>query len=264
VESSAYKGIGGLAAWSGQIAGTRRRQVPQAPELSENGVVRDFAWDTMPAAHQTGEIKMSITGGFVTFEQSRKLADYENRKAAVSFTVSEPEGEDAEKQVGHALDLARHLVLVQLGIEPPRHAVSVSEEEAEPEKKTRKPRTKRPEVVIVEVTEEDKARHATPAKDPLEVDDDVKPAISTGEERVDPEADPLDVEEDWPAPTEVTDKDLLDKIGRKNAALLKNDTGAPVKIRKLIGTYVQAPKKASDIPQEVRQKFLDELDAITA
>lgn len=58
-----------------------------------------------------------ISGGVATFEQSRKLAEYENRKASITFNVTGDEEADASVAVQGAILLAKEIVLDALGLE---------------------------------------------------------------------------------------------------------------------------------------------------
>ena len=191
---------------------------------------------------------MPITGGTVTFEQSKKLAEYENRKASVSFSVTEDE--DATTQVATALDIAKDLVFVALDL------TKIGKPRATPAARTAKtpPKT---------VTDD------TPTADNDGFDtDDTKAEISKGGPREDPETKPEEAateEEDiFSADVpEITDKELMDKIARRNSDLQKTlGDKAPPTIRGLIGKYVQAPKVARDIPQAARAEFLEQLAAL--
>lgn len=202
---------------------------------------------------------MAITGGSVSFEQSRKLAEYENRKASVTFNVTQDEGhEKAVAEVLAALELAEHHVLVALGL---KKQTEFQPAAAEPEKSTKGTR-KRPPAVDVKVDP------PKPAEDPAAVVDETptKPAGAAASET--PATSSADVVDDslFTASTpEVTDAELLSQITRKNAALqIAIGDQAPPKIRALIGKYVTAPKQAKDIPQEQRAKFLEDLAALNA
>lgn len=215
---------------------------------------------------------MPITGGVVSFEQSRKLAEYENRKVSITFNVNESEGVNATEQILAALALAQHHVFVALGLSKASDTpAAASIGAAEPEKKPTMTRKKPPAVNVVV---EDKK----PAADAAEVVDDAvvvsdTPTQSGGANAASATGtthDPAAVTDDSlfsPAAevATVTDAELLSQITRKNAALqVQIGDQAPPKIRALIGKYVTAPKQAKDIPQDQRAKFLEELAAITA
>jgi hypothetical protein len=212
----------------------------------------------------------TITGGSVGFEQSRKLAEYENRKATITFNVSAVDGEDASTVLDAAFLLAQNKVFTALGLKPVAVPASVSGE-ALPTKDTHDA------AGIKEANagklEGDKKKPGRPPKvapvaevkvddvDFPDIPDDLKkdkPQISTGEERKDP------ADDEWGAEVAaVTDLELTSKINHKNGELRKvhGDAAAP-KIRQLIGKYVTPPKQARDIPAEARAKFIEDLAAL--
>lgn len=197
---------------------------------------------------------MAITGGAVTFEQSRKLAEYENRKVSITFNVNEPDGDDAQVQVFAALKLAQDHCLAALGLGAAPAAVASDTSE--------KPKRGRPP--------------KTPPAEPPKVADAASmaeleaPQIRANpENQIDPNASAAEVVDeslfnapDAPKVDVVTDTDLLSHITRKNAALqMAIGAAAPPKIRALVGKYA---KSAKDIPADKRRAFLDELAALTA
>lgn len=213
---------------------------------------------------------MPITGGIVSFEQSRKLAEYENRKVSITFNVNESEGNSATEQVIGALALAQHHTFVALGLAKATDTpAAASIGAAEPEKG--KPGRKKPPAVVT-------VDPPRPGADPAAVTDDAAVVSDTPTQRggantasaTATSPDPAAVTDDSlfsPAAevATVTDAELLSQITRKNAALqVQIGDQAPPKIRALIGKYVTAPKQAKDIPQDQRAKFLEELAAITA
>lgn len=72
-----------------------------------------------------------------------------------------------------------------------------------------------------------------------------------------------------PEAQEITDKELVEAVTRKNAERLARPEGSKMKdgrdarspsvIKELVGNYVKLPKTSRDIPQELRPKFLKEL-----
>lgn len=190
---------------------------------------------------------MSITGGSVTFEQSRKLAEYENRKVSITFNVTEEKG--AEDEVKAALAFAHALVFRALGLTEPGDALPASDT-------SEKPKRGRPPKV---------------ATAPVEVKSDPAAMVEAPQIRTNPEnrTDPAAMVEDaslFEGTTEVvkviTEIDVMSAITRKNAALQMNlGQEAPVRIRGLIGKYA---KSAKDIPADKRQSFLDDLAALAA
>jgi hypothetical protein len=188
---------------------------------------------------------MSITGGTVTFEQSRKLAEYENRKALVMFNVTDENG--AEAEVGRALDLARDKVLEALGLVKPKDVAVAAPLAA-------------PVTVPAALPAVPKKSHKRKVvADPTEVEE-TKPAISTGEERVDP-TDVGDAADLTAAPRPIGDKDLTDALGDAMRRLAPTLGAAIARARaqQYLAKFVAFPKKSHDIPQEARQQFLDGL-----
>ncbi len=236
----------------------------------------------------------NITGGSVSFEQSRKIAEYENRKAVITFNVNAEDG-DAEQEVVRALGLAKKHVLEALGFKP---QVDVKPSEIKPQvdtaeaDKLKAEHAKKLEAKAVKElapTEPEKRKPGRPPKvpkaepapapaaDPAEIAN-----ISTGEERVDPSelktddleipgfldrtekpaADAADLGDDSlfeAAAVEVTDQDIRDAVTKRNG-VIKN----AVAIKKLIAKFTGGPPKTThDIPQTQRAKFLEELAALT-
>jgi hypothetical protein len=211
------------------------------------------------------EIDM-ITGGVVGFEQSRKLAEYENRKASVSFNVTEETGAEVEAQ--RALDLATKMVLTSLGLVKTMTNAEVAAA-ADP-KPPRKPRGGTVDVKSPGV-------QATLAKQTdIEEVIETKAQISTGEARTAPDDDPAAMDDAALDPLQaeappVTDQVLNETISRKNLSLMadyvklgKDKTEAPKAIRLLIGKYLPAGGQAVQMPAEVRPKFIAELTALEA
>ena len=183
-----------------------------------------------------------ITGGTASFEQSRKLAEYENRKASISFAVSADEGEDAAEAVKQALALATQIVLVSLGVlkgTPEQAAVVVPDATAEALKKAHAKKLA-------------KAEKEKPKADPAAVADEPA-AVAAGN------ADPAEVVEEVsfdPAPAAVTDKDLIDAC---NKAAGKFGAEGGKRVREIVQKYVTYPKRAQDITAEARPRFIEEL-----
>ena len=186
-----------------------------------------------------------ITGGTASFEQSRKLAEYENRKASISFAVSADEGEDAAEAVKQALALATQIVLVSLGVlkaTPEQAAVIVPDATAEALKKAHAKKLA-------------KAEKEKPKADPAAVGDqgDTPAPVQVGK------PDPAEVVEEVsfdPAPAAVTDKDLIDAC---NKAAGKFGAEGGKRVREIVQKYVTYPKRAQDITAEARPRFIEEL-----
>lgn len=202
---------------------------------------------------------MSITGGLVTFEQSRKLAEYENRKVLVTFNVTNEQG--AEGEVSRALDIAKGLVYGALGLTvaptPPPQAV-ITGEVIPPAKTTTKKGKAKDAVPDPAAMGDAPAQQQT--ADPASVVDVAAVAGSAPAAAGAP--DPLAFLNAAPA-APITDKQLAEATMKKNAELLPKHKEAS---RKLIGDhlgkFVAFPKGLADIPAEQRQSYLDGLAAL--
>lgn len=217
---------------------------------------------------------LTFTGGSVTYERNVKVADYENKKLAVTLNFNAPEGETASpEEVSEVADAAIALVHAKLGITkspapPTAMATPVATGGSKPEPaavtpppaRPRKPA--KPPVVDVVLTDEDKAKLAekraiteTPEdrKDPAAIDDGDTSAAAVVEGTVDPAA----VEEDPFAAVDpdITDQDLVDAATKK---VEKLKTSLP--IRQLVGKY-GVPNMQS-LKQEQRKDFLEKLAAL--
>lgn len=118
-------------------------------------------------------------------------------------------------------------------------------------------RPRKPPVTVIEdiTTEEIEAVKAAKADAAAIVDADEKPNISASPED---RADPAALVDDFVSEPEVTDKVLLDALSKKQAEL-----GNANPIRELLGQYLEKGKGYKDLPQSVRQNFLDKLQALT-
>lgn len=215
---------------------------------------------------------LTFTGGSVTYERNVKVADYENKKLAVTLNFNAPEGETASpEEVSEVADAAIALVHAKLGIagglptkrEPVTTAPgqpSAAPAPATPPARPRKPA--KPPVVDVVLTDEDKAKLAekraiteTPEdrKDPAAIDDGDASAAAS----VEGVADPAAIEDDpfAAADPDITDQDLVDAATKK---VEKIKTALP--IRQLVGKY-GVPNMQS-LKQEQRKDFLEKLAAL--
>lgn len=200
--------------------------------------------------------KAFITGGSVFFEQSRKLAEYENRKASVTFNVGP--GIEAVEQTDRAMQIAADTVYKALGLtgSPVIVSGSTAVQHAGPAADATAPKSKggRP-------PKTPPAETAKPAGDAADFGTapTVEPPrqISTGETRKDP-ADLSEFENVAPV---ITDEALGSAISKKNKAFVdaKSTTGTEsikVLIRKTGVT------RYAEVPQAARSQFLTDLDAL--
>ena len=194
-----------------------------------------------------------ITGGKVTFRRNVQPAQYEGREAIVEIGFAVDEGATdaaAEAIVSHAGVLAKSKALELVAsdkVTAPVTPVSGKADAAKP-----KPRTK------ADLEKEAKAKGgAAPEDTGLELPED-KPQISTSpEDRKPAEPDPdLDLPADGAEAQPITDKELLDAVTKKNAAISK-----PKEIKALRAKFTQG-QSVKDIPADKRAEFLKELEAL--
>lgn len=224
-----------------------------------------------------------ITGGTFTYLRRSKTGDYEHNEATVNLNFNLGDGdENGESFLDKAAAIAVAKVNQVLGTRPvaalPAPAIGAAllaaavappkEPAAEPAAPKALPRrrgsTKPPVLDVGTITQEEIAAQVaeTRAAEANAADmSEVEPNISaTPEDRKDPNnaADMASVE-DWEAPldVEVTDKQLIDAISRKNAEL-----NQPQRIRAVIAKFVAPPGTYRQIPAEARAKFLQELSAV--
>jgi len=215
-----------------------------------------------------------ITGGIVTFEQSRKLAEYENRKVSITFNVNDEQG--AEQQVIAALALAKLHVLKALGLAT---ADAKVEDLAEvvPAGKEKKPRAKAeqkasaPTITATAIDNMVEAENAA-----------LKPQIEKITEIMEKngaavKADPAAMSDTSPSQTAedplgflnspaatVTDKELTEAAIRKNAELKTKTPNHAKMIRAVADQFAPFPKTLSDIPTDKRLEFLQKLGELKA
>lgn len=210
-----------------------------------------------------------VTSGVVEYSRVRKDDDYgikREAKVSLSFTVDEGEdhltvlallGANAVERVHGMIQIRVPEGVVSSGasvapsaVAPatpsgPKEAAAAALNAAEtkpetPTKPKRPPKTQQP---------------ATPAADAILGAETPAPATPAPAASDDGLGDLLGAVEVKP----VTDQELGAFITRRNAVLKK-----PEAIRALIAKYAgPVPKQARDIPQEKRQDFLKELDALT-
>lgn len=225
---------------------------------------------------------LTVSGGALTYERSVKVADYENKKLALTLTFGVPEGSEVlPDELDGLIDGAIDRVHEKLGLKPVVRKPTAFEEAggqtnvsqaATAPAAAPKSRGKRPPIVETKVTPEEVAAALTErqareargnisenpedrkdAANPADVDDTAAATVEGANK------DPAGFDDELftGAAPEITDSVLMDAITKKNAALKD-----PVKIRQLIGKYVTAPKPAREIPAAVRQAFLDDLDKL--
>lgn len=217
---------------------------------------------------------MQITGGRVIFARSVQPAQYETKKAEVEITFTLAEGEELGTTLDRAAEVAQAKALEMVGLQKPKTIQFGSAEPADMPGQNaqtlKSPRTKadlereQTEALSAKAGAEKKPISKTPKTppaarpDPAAVEEEAKPQISTGAERVDPAAvgDPDDglgdLLGDQPV---VSDADLTSAIGQHNAKI-KN----PIAIKALVTKHGGGnPPQVRAIPQANRNTFLEEL-----
>ncbi|MGD9881225.1 MAG: hypothetical protein AB7F22_07740 [Reyranella sp.] len=209
---------------------------------------------------------MGITGGAVSYERSRKIAEYENKKASITFACRE--GDDAVRVVTNALALAMSTVHTALGISEPIPVLLtdtavealLDRANAAPAEKpttTRRPR-KPPTPETPTPAPSDPAALTDDTSGPQTAGTGAEPNITkTPEDRKDPAA--LDADWTGDAP-EITDKELLEACNRAASV----GGSAAQQIKKIIGELAGVGKGPAAIPQAARAGFLEKLKAIKA
>ncbi|MFI4998209.1 MAG: hypothetical protein ACHQAQ_20790, partial [Hyphomicrobiales bacterium] len=196
-------------------------------------------------------IQVTITGGNVAYERSVKVAEYENKKAKVELSFGVPDGTDEAAQVktiDYVLALAKTKCEGILGIRGAapgeRTKADLTGEAEAAAGKTTKPVTRKPPAPKPEETAPAEAKTTSAA----DITDD-EPAAA--------ESDSLDELTGTPAPKEITDAELIDKVKKANEVIAN-----PLAIRQLgakIGE-LKALRSVIEVPQDKRPAFLAALD----
>jgi hypothetical protein len=216
-----------------------------------------------------------ITGGVVSFEERRKIGDFEHRAVKVDLNFSVEDGVDHRDIFDQVAEEARNKVLHLHGLKPvagkkpPHVGQTVSQEKA----MSAPPNVNLPvEKTETVVNEPAPGAVAEPAKDPAAMEDDSplaetpsNGALKTGEPAT--AADPADMgsieADEITAGREYTDKDLSDAITTVNARLINvHKEKGTLKIRELLAKFVLPGKPARSIPADKREQFIKELEAL--
>lgn len=212
-----------------------------------------------------------ITGG--SYGRTVNIGDFNSKKAEIAFSVDE--GEDPEIFATKAVHLC-HKILHSISAgaasrsdtRPETVATGSTETApaetlpAKPKKKAgRPPNTEGPNLDPTDaraVQEPASSATVVPATTDQPSAADAATVIEEVPTPTAPDAaDPAAISEDdllSPSVPEVTDVDLTSAITKKNAEISN-----PPAIRALIGEFVAPPKKATDIPQGERARFLEKL-----
>lgn len=183
-----------------------------------------------------------ITGGRVSFKETRQVAQYEPRVAEWEFAFACDEGEDVDTIADELEKQVIGRVHRMLGLQTAAvlHPLAAAKE----------PEAKEPETA--EVVEEPKRKPGRPVKpkvvkepDPEDDDnlDDVMGAVTK------------------PA-AEITDDDLIKKVARHPCAVPAKEGGDPKSLKALINKHGGA--RVAEIPQPNRAAFLKELAELKA
>lgn len=214
---------------------------------------------------------MQITGGKVTFQRSVQPAQYETKKAEVELAFTLSEGESLEGKLDEVAAIAQAKALELVGLKPATTTVKPTSVPAtkpatEPKGKTKQD-LEAEQNAKLNGKETKTATTKKPPKPPVEnimgdVEEETKPNISTGEERVDASQVSEDDEllglggEATDEP--VTDEELTSQVAKHNAKIRN-----PTAIKLLIAEYFEKGGKVQPalrlIPQDKRKDFLERL-----
>lgn len=209
-----------------------------------------------------------ITGGEVAYGRTVKVAEYESKRADVKLSFSAENGK-YQQVLDLAMDVAVAKCHDMLGLPSPRlrpieaapqNAAADQVAEAAPQSPLGtavmdRPRRGRPPKAKTENLDPTDP-HAADAAAAMPEEKTAAPAAKA----TDPE-DVMGAPEEWDAaPREVSDADLQAACASTNQR-----TKQPTAIRALIAKFAgPAPKNVRDVPQPVRQQFLDELAKLPA
>ena len=193
--------------------------------------------------------EVTITNGVIKYSETRKITEFEPKRAEVELAFNIAEGQDPDECIEIVTVMVHNHVQKILGSKSEVAAPKPAKETKSPGKPPKMPAADKPA--------------AKPAADASAVVDEPTPAAKTEA----PKADAAAVGDDdlgdlmggaEPA-KEITDKELNDATQKCQAAV-KN---APA-IRKLLTDLgiKSPPGRIIDLPQENRQKYLDGLKEI--
>lgn len=192
-----------------------------------------------------------VTGGTVSYGETRKIGEYENKKAEVILHFGNPDGAtvtDADLEGIHAQAQAH--VHKRLGVEaaPAKRAARTPAEKAATEGELRT--ALNPPTAVTPVASPPVPAAQLPASAPL-------PAATASSDLT-----AIDLADEFVgvAP-DITDKDLTDKLMAKNKATAGKLT---LELRLLIGRYAGDGLPSHNIAKEKRAAFLAELEALKA
>lgn len=191
---------------------------------------------------------MTITNGTIEFEQRLVDGDFRHRcaKASISF-----EGENYDTARRIAVQQARKA----LGLEPDSQIITPPAVQASPVKAP---------VQTVATTSAMEQRHSAEVIDLMPKSDDLTPPKRGRKSAANPPQSTAasSISTDGDGPPQVSDLALQAACqARATRGMVEQDVEVGNKIRALVAKYTgETGKKASDIPQEKRLSFLNELN----
>lgn len=217
-----------------------------------------------------------INGGVVKYGETRKLAEYENKRADVELNFSTLDGttpEQGEAEALKVLTVAKNVVKVALGLKPETTVAVSKEPPVADEKPTPRPTKATKATGGKAAKSTGDTPPAVPASDPADISAEVaKPQISVNPEN---RKDPADMDDAGGEPdldfldsgpvAEISDQDLMAEVSKQVQRLVKangKDAGNKA-VREVKEKYAPLPKQTVGIPQSSRRQFLDELAALT-
>lgn len=216
-----------------------------------------------------------ITNGKVSYGRTVKTGDYENKRADVEIGFNVGEGEDESEVLSRASNLAKYKCELLLGIakelapaEQPSVPVSTTHIAAAAApaaaNPTRRGPAKKPPVIDVVLTDEEKAEAAAKAKAATDAKadtaslDGLEEGLTEAEVAEAAGGDVSSIDDLLGADAQpITDQALVEAITAKNVQI-----NNAVAIKRVIGKFVNPPKTVREIPAELRQAFLDELNKL--
>lgn len=204
-------------------------------------------------------MSFEITNGKISYSRTLNTGDFNNKKAEVQLEFSAEPGKhtDALNTVSRlAIDKCNEM----LGQASPKSGAAVVQVAASSGGDKAALAAAAQAAVSVEPTIARTPEAAPKAKKPPKPPKDAASLDDIeGATVAKPVVDAASLDDDLlgAAETEITDADIQNKIVATNG-VIKN----PKAIRDLIAKYVTAPKRATDIPKELRSKFFGELEQL--
>jgi len=200
----------------------------------------------------------NITGGSVSYGRTMKTGDFENKRVDVTLDFRVEDGEAHNTIFQAAAKEAHTKAHAMLGIKPAaaqEAAIAKTETVVEPKADKAAAAAAMNKKEATETAKPDgRSKEAKAAKAKAKGEPVKTEGEDIGEE--------FDETSEASAP-EITDADLQKANGDKVKVLaVKHGNGASKVIRELIATFVEPPKKSTDLPQNVRAEYLKKLAAL--